>query len=372
MQFIDLKIQSQRIEERLIASFKKVLNHGSYVMGPEVFELEDKLKKFIGVDYAITTSSGTDALLMALMALGIGQGDEVITTAFSFFSTVEVIVLLGATPVFVDIDKDTYNIDANLIEAHINKNTKAILPVSLYGQCADFDVINQIAAKYQIPVIEDGAQSFGATYKDRKSLGLTTIGCTSFFPSKPLGCYGDGGAIFTNNPQLAKKLAEIRIHGQSKRYTHTSIGITGRLDTMQAAFLSEKLEIFSEEMDLRQKVASDYNNLLGKDIKKQKIMPDNKSVYAQYTIEVENRSVVQHYLQHRSIPTAIHYPVGLHEQPVIRNLFPDIGPLPKTELAAKKVLSLPMHPYLTLNEQKLICSELHNALEESSVEAELV
>lgn len=371
MQFIDLKTQSQKIEERLLASFKKVLNHGAFIMGPEVFELEDKLKKFIGVDYAITTSSGTDALLMALMSLGIGKGDEVITTAFSFFSTVEVIALLGATPVFVDIDRDTYNIDPDLIEKSITNKTKAIMPVSLYGQCADFDAINQVAAKYQIPVIEDGAQSFGALYKGKKSLGLTTLGCTSFFPSKPLGCYGDGGAIFTNDAELAKRLSKIRIHGQSQRYLHTSIGITGRLDTLQAAFLLEKLTIFEEEVELRQNVANIYNNLLG-DIKKQKIISGNQSVFAQYTIEVENREAVQNYLAKRSIPTAIHYPLGLHEQPIIKNLYPKLGRLANTEYAAKKVISLPMHPYIKLEEQKNICAHLQNAIRQKNPVIEAV
>ncbi|AHE67653.1 DegT/DnrJ/EryC1/StrS family aminotransferase [Legionella oakridgensis] len=362
MQFIDLKAQSDRIEERLLHRFKTVLNHGSYIMGPEIVELENALARFVGVKHALAVASGTDALLIALMALGIKAGDEVITTPFSFFATAEVIALLGAKPVFVDIDKETYNINVASIEAAINEKTKAIMPVSLYGQCADFDEINTIAKRYNLPVIEDAAQSFGATYKGQPSCGLTTIGCTSFFPSKPLGCYGDGGACFTNDSELAQRMNEIRTHGQSKRYYHTRLGINGRLDTIQAAILLEKLEIFPEEIQLRQKVAQQYQRLLPTAIKKPLTKSHNLSVYAQYTVEVANRDQVQQALHEKGIPTAVHYPLGLHEQPIFKELYPEKQSFPNTEAAARRVMSIPMHPYLTLEDQKQICEALQEVL----------
>ena len=364
MQFIDLKTQSDRIEEKVFARFKTIFNHGAYIMGPEIAELEQALATFVGVEHALTVSSGTDALLIALMALGIGPGDEVITTPFSFFATAEVIALLGAKPVFVDIDPDTYNIDASAIEAKITAKTKAIMPVSLYGQCADFDEINLIAKKHNLPVIEDAAQSFGATYKGRQSCGLTTIGCTSFFPSKPLGCYGDGGACFTNDAKLAARMNEIRTHGQSKRYHHTSLGINGRFDTLQAAVLLEKLEIFPEEIQLRAQVAERYQQLLPSGIKKPTIRHHNTSVFAQYTIETSQREILQEALQKKGIPTAVHYPLGLHEQPIFKALYPSEQSFPKTELAARCVVSLPMHPYLTMEEQQKICDALQEVLSE--------
>jgi len=362
MQFIDLKTQSNRIEDKIFARFKTILNHGTYIMGPEVTELEQVLAKFVGVDHALAVSSGTDALLIALMALGIGPGDEVITTPFSFFATVEVIALLGAKPVFVDIDQDTYNIDVSEIEAKITEKTKAIMPVSLYGQCADYDEINAIAKKHNIPVIEDAAQSFGATYKGRQSCGLTTIGCTSFFPSKPLGCYGDGGACFTNDAAIASRMNEIRTHGQSKRYYHTRLGINGRLDTIQAAILLEKMVIFPEEILLRQQVAARYQELLPAAVRKPIVRDFNTSVFAQYTIEMPQRDEVQQVLQERGIPTSVHYPLGLHEQPIVKELYPNQRTFPKTERAARRVISLPMHPYLKIDEQHKICESLQVAL----------
>ncbi|MDP3559211.1 MAG: DegT/DnrJ/EryC1/StrS family aminotransferase, partial [Legionellaceae bacterium] len=289
-------------------------------------------------------------------------GDEVITSPFSFFATAEVIALLGAKPVFVDINPDTYNIDANLIEAAISKKTKAIMPVSLYGQCADFDEINTLAQKYNLPVIEDAAQSFGATYKGKHSSAITTIGCTSFFPSKPLGCYGDGGACFTNDPDLAKSMHEIRVHGQSERYYHSRLGINGRFDTMQAAVLLEKLALFPEEVELRQMVADRYQQLLPKSVKKPSILAHNTSVFAQYTIEVPERALVQQELQKRGIPTAVHYPVGLHEQPIFKKLYPERQVFTYTEKAAQRVMSLPMHPYLSLEQQKVIATALSEIL----------
>lgn len=361
MQFIDLKTQANRIEDRLFDRFKAVLNHGAYILGPEVTELEDALASMVGVEHAQAVSSGTDALLIALMALDIGVGDEVITSPFSFFATAEVISLLGAKPVFVDIYPDTYNMDVSQIEAVITSKTKAIMPVSLYGQCADMDEINAIAAKHHLPVIEDAAQSFGATYKGRQSCGLTTIGCTSFFPSKPLGCYGDGGACFTNDATLATRMNEIHAHGQSRRYHHTRLGINGRLDTLQAAFLLEKMVIFAEEVRLRQEVAARYQRMLPAAIKKPMIKSHNTSVFAQYTIEVANRDDVQQALQRQGIPTAIHYPLGLHEQPIFKEMYPSSQHFPNTEKAARRVISLPMHPYLTIEDQEKICDALHHA-----------
>lgn len=355
MQFIDLKTQSKRIEAQVFERIKTVIEHGGFIMGPEIVELERQLATFVGVEHALAVSSGTDALLIALMALGIKAGDEVITTPFSFFATAEVIALLGAKPVFVDIDSVSYNLDPTLIEAAITPKTKAIMPVSLYGQCADFDAINAIAARHHLPVIEDAAQSFGATYKGRQSCGLTTIGCTSFFPSKPLGCFGDGGACFTNDAELAARMGEVRVHGQAQRYHHTSLGINGRLDTLQAAILLEKLVIFPDEVERRYEVAERYQRLLPSNIKKPTIAPHNTSVYAQYTIEVNDREALQAALHEEGIPTAVHYPSGVHEQPIFKTLYPGALRFPKTEYAARHVMSLPMHPYLTLKDQEKIC-----------------
>jgi UDP-2-acetamido-2-deoxy-ribo-hexuluronate aminotransferase len=363
VQFIDLKTQTKRIESKIYSRIKNVIDEASFIMGREVDELEEELAQFVGVKHAISISSGTDALLIALMALGVSAGDEIITTPFSFFATAEVVALLGARPVFVDIDKDTYNIDPSKIEAAITSKTKVIMPVSLYGQCADFDAINVIASRHKLPVIEDAAQSFGAGYKGKKSCALTTIGCTSFFPSKPLGCFGDGGACFTNDDGLAKSIREIRIHGQSKRYYHTSLGINGRLDTLQAAILLEKLRIFPEEIELRQEVAARYEQLLPASARKPIILPDNLSVFAQYTIEVDERDSVQQALQAEGIPTAVHYPVGLHKQPIFEKLYGKTEAYPISERAAKRVLSLPMHPYLTMEEQRKVSQEVTKILE---------
>jgi len=365
VQFIDLKTQTKRIEATLFERIKNVIEKADFIMGSDIQVLETKLAAFVGSKHALSVSSGTDALLIALMALGVSNGDEVITTPFSFFATAEVIALLGAVPVFVDIEKDTYNIDPTKIESAITTKTKAIMPVSLYGQCAEFDEINKIANRYQLPVIEDAAQSFGATYKNKKSCALTTIGCTSFFPSKPLGCFGDGGACFTNDFELAEKMKAIRVHGQSKRYYHTSLGINGRLDTIQAAILIEKMNIFPEEIQLRQEVAKRYEKLLPKHIKKTKILPHNLSVHAQYTIEVNDREELQAYLNANGVPTAVHYPLGLHKQPIFKKLFNGNLHFPHAEEAARKVLSLPMHPYLTLEDQQKIC----NTIERFSTEA---
>lgn len=351
--FIDLKSQYRALEDNIKSRINKVLEHGQYVMGPEVAELESRLAEYVGVKHCISASSGTDTLMIAMMALGIGPGDEVITSPFTFIATGEMIALIGATPVFVDIDPKTYNIDPSKIEAAITAKTKAIMPVSLYGQCADFDAINAIADKYGLPVIEDAAQSFGATYKGKKSCALSTIGSTSFFPSKPLGAYGDGGALFTNDDVLAKIMREIRTHGQEKRYYHTRIGINGRLDTIQAAILLAKMDRFDWEVQRRGELGKHYTELIKERITNVDnsvitpyIEPFNTSVYAQYTVRVKSREQVQQKLKDSGIPTAVHYPIPLHLQPTFSYLNLGPGAYPEAEAAAKEVMSLPMSPDL--------------------------
>jgi len=345
--FIDLKSQQDRIKETLDRRIAAVLEHGQYIMGPEVYELEKQLAEYTGAKHCISVANGTDALLIAMMALDIKTGDEVITTPFTFAATAEMIALIGAIPVYVDIDPRTYNIDPNLIETVITPRTKAIMPVSLYGQCADMDAINAIAAKYNLPVIEDAAQSFGATYKGRKSCNLSTIGCTSFFPSKPLGCYGDGGACFTSDDALAKKIAQLRLHGQDTRYHHIRIGMNSRLDTLQAAILLAKLEVFEAEIEMRQEVAGKYGNLLcSANVTIPYIESFNTSAYAQYSILVNERDALQQKLNQEGIPTAVHYPIPLHLQPAFANLGSVKGAVPVTESVAKQIMSVPMHPYM--------------------------
>jgi len=350
MDFVDLKTQQQRVKSRIDANIAAVLAHGRYIMGPEVAELEERLADYVGVKHAIGVASGTDALLIAMMALGIGAGDEVITTPFSFIATAETIVLLGAKPVFVDIDPKTYNLDPSLLESAITEKTKAIMPVSLYGQCADYDAINAIAGKHGLPVLEDGCQSFGATYKGNKSCNLTTIGCASFFPSKPLGCYGDGGACFTHDDELAKVMREIRVHGQDRRYHHPRIGVNGRLDTLQAAILLAKMDIFEDEVAARGRIGARYSELLAGVVQTPHIEPFNTSVYAQYTVQVENRDAVQAKLKEAGIPTAVHYPVPLNRQPALA--CPER--FEHSEYVAERVMSLPMHPYLKEADQDTI------------------
>lgn len=345
MQFIDLAAQQARIKEQIDTNIQRVLAHGQYILGPEVAELEEKLATYVGAKYCISCANGTDALQIALMAIGVGVGDEVITPGFTYIATAETVALLGARPVYVDVDAQTYNLDPSLLEAAITPRTKAIIPVSLYGQCADFDAINAIATKHNIPVIEDGAQSFGATYKGRKSCNLTTIACTSFFPSKPLGCYGDGGAIFTNNEELAIVLRQIARHGQDRRYHHIRIGVNSRLDTLQAAILLPKLALLDEEMQLRQEVAAEYNRLfaqLGVD-STPFIAEYNTSAYAQYTIRVKHRDSVAAQLKEQGIPTAVHYPIPLNKQPAVASA----AILPVGDLIAEEVISLPFHPYMS-------------------------
>lgn len=353
MQFIDLAAQQARIKDKIDANIQKVLAHGKYILGPEVGELEERLADYTGAKYCITAANGTDSLQIAQMALGVGSGDEVIVPGFSYIATAETVALLGARPVYVDIDPKTYNLDPELLEAAITQRTKAIIPVSLYGQCADFDPINAIAEKHGIPVIEDGAQSFGACYKGKKSCNLTTIGCTSFFPSKPLGCYGDGGALFTSDDELAVVLRQIARHGQDRRYHHIRVGVNSRLDTLQAAILLPKLEFFAEEIALRNQVAGRYDRLLNEaGIDTTPYQEEhNVSSWAQYTIRVENREAVQVNLKERGIPTAVHYPIPLNKQPAVAD---EGANLPVGDDAAEKVISLPMHPYLTEHDQQLV------------------
>ena len=361
IEFIDLKQQQARIKNQLDTAIQRVLAHGQYILGPEVAELEAKLASRVGVKYCITCANGTDALQIALMALGVGPGSEVITPGFSYIATAEAAALLGAKVVYVDVDPHTYNLDARELESKITPNTKVIIPVSLYGQCADFDAINAIAAKYKLPVIEDAAQSFGATYKKNKSCSLTTIACTSFFPSKPLGCYGDGGAMFTDDEALAVLLRQIARHGQDRRYHHVRVGVNSRIDTLQAAILLEKLEIFDSEVELRQSVARRYDLLLAESGIESIpfVHPDNTSVYAQYTIRVEQREKMQKQLAADGVPTVVHYPIPLNKQPAVAdfNVNLSVG-----DEVARTVLSLPMHPYLRDEDQVRIVKSIQRAL----------
>ncbi len=371
MEFIDLKAQQKQaisneinLKDQINSNIRKVLDHGKYILGPEVKEIEVLLAEYVGVKHCIAVSSGTDALFIAMLALDIKKGDEIITTPFSFMATAETISLLGAIPVFVDIDKETYNLDSSLIEAAITNKTKAIIPVSLYGQPANFQEINKIAKKYGLPVIEDGAQSFGSTHHGFKSCSLSTIGTTSFFPSKPFGGYGDSGACFTDDDELALKMREISKHGQSKRYFHTKLGINGRMDTIQAAILIAKFPLFPLEVIEREKIANKYNyKLLNggfKDIPK--VINENTSVYAQYTILVEDRNRIQNILKENGIPTSVHYPRLLSHQPALSKKFRSRD----TKIAlekSKKVLSLPMHPWLSDSDQDKIVTNLLKALD---------
>ena len=357
MQFINLVAQQDRIKNKLNANIHKVLAHGQYILGPEVHELEEKLSEYTGAKYCITCANGTDALQIAQMAFDIGPGDEVITPGFTYIATAETVAVLGAKPIYVDINPRTYNLDVEQLEAAINPRTKAIIAVSLYGQCADFDAINAIAAKYNIPVIEDAAQSFGASYKGKKSCNLTTVACTSFFPSKPLGCYGDGGAIFTNDEALATIMRQIARHGQDRRYHHIRVGVNSRLDTLQAAILLPKLEILDEEMQARQRVAETYNQLFTEAgiTTIPFIEAHNQSAWAQYTIQVNNRDEIQAKLKEQGIPTAVHYPIPLNKQPAVADTN---AILPVGDAVAERVMSLPMHPYMIIESQKQIVKSL--------------
>lgn len=360
MEFIDLKAQYQRLKQEIDAGIQRVLDHGQFILGPEVEELEEKLCAYTGAKHCITVANGTDALQIAQMALGIGPGDEVITPGFTYIATAETVALLRAKPVYVDIDPRTYNMDPALIEAAITPRSKAIIPVSLYGQCADYDVINAIAVKHGLPVIEDAAQSFGATYRGRTSCNLTTIACTSFFPSKPLGCYGDGGAIFTNDDELAKVIRQIARHGQDRRYHHVRVGVNSRLDTLQAAILIPKLSILPDEIRCRQQVAATYDRLFAEAgiTTTPFIEPHNISVWAQYTIRVKDRDTVQDALRAAGVPTAVHYPIPINKQPAVADAK---AKLQNGDAAAAHVVSVPMHPHITAEQQERVVSAVSRA-----------
>jgi len=351
IEFIDLKTQQLRIKQQLDAAIQRVFDHGQYILGPEVGLLEERLAAYTGAKHCITVANGTDALQIAQMALGVGPGDEVITPGFNYIATAESTVLLGAKPVFVDIDDESYSLDSVHLSSKITSRTGAIIPVGMFGRCADMDAINDIAGKYGIPVIEDAAQSFGATYKEKKSCNLSTMACTSFFPSKPFGCYGDGGAVFTNDDRLAHVVRQIARHGQEKRYHHVRIGVNSRLDTIQAAVLLVKLCIFDEELEMRQQVATRYHDMFAD--MEQIIRPflgiTGGSSWAQYTIRVKNRDSLQSYLRDLDIPTAVHYPIPLNKQPVFHNV--KHPGLPLGDALAESVLSLPMSAYLDVETQ---------------------
>jgi UDP-2-acetamido-2-deoxy-ribo-hexuluronate aminotransferase len=359
MDFIDLKTQYAALRENINARIQKVLDHGQYIMGPEVQELEARLTAYTGAKHCITVASGTEALLISLMALGLKPGDEVITTPFTFAATAEMIVLLGGTPVLADIEPDTCNIDARLIEAKITGRTRAIMPVSLYGQCADMSAINAVAARHGLPVIEDAAQSFGATYKGQKSCNLSTLGCTSFFPSKPLGCYGDGGAIFTNDDALAQACREIRVHGQSQRYIHSRVGVGGRMDTLQCAVVLGKLDRFEWEIEQRLSLGDRYGRLLADvpGVRTLAVRPDRDCVWSQYTVFVELRTQLQGALKAAGIPTAVHYPKPIHHQPAYASLCA-ADDCPQSAGAAAQVMSLPMSADLTHADQERVVAAL--------------
>ncbi len=357
--FIDLKTQYELYKSEINREILGVLESTQFILGPQVTKLEENLANFTGSKHVVSCSSGTDALLIALMALDIKAGDEVITTPFTFIATAEVIALVGAKAVFVDIDEETYNINPSLIEEAITEKTKAIIPVSLYGQCSNMDEINEIAKKHNLYVVEDGCQSLGATYKNRKSCNLSDIGCTSFFPSKPLGCYGDGGAIFTNDDLLAKKLRTISNHGQEERYKHKYIGINGRLDALQAAILNVKIKHFNNEIKAREEIGARYNRLLENSaVTPPKILKDRTSVFAQYSILSKNRTELISKLNQAGIPVAVHYPISLHQQEAFAPLGYKDGDFPVSEKISKEIMSLPMSPFLTKEQQDLVVNSI--------------
>lgn len=360
MEFIDLKTQYERYQTEIDSKMKAVMDHGRFIMGPEISELEEILASYVGVKHCITVSSGTHSLEIALRALNIGPGDEVITVPFSWISSAEIIPLVNATPVFVDIEPDTFLMNPDHLEAAITSKTKAIIPVSLFGQMADMDSINRIAKKYDIAVIEDAAQSFGATQNGIRSCGSSLISSTSFFPAKPLGCYGDGGALFTDDDDLAEKMRAIRTHGGIRRHYHTLVGTNGRFDTLQAAVILGKWPYFADELDARAKAGEIYNQNLSEVCSTPRTVDGNTHVYAQYTVRVnsEIRDVVVDKLKSAGIPSAIYYPTCFHEQPVFENLGYHFGDFPESEKASREVLSLPMHPFLTIEDQNRVIDQL--------------
>jgi UDP-2-acetamido-2-deoxy-ribo-hexuluronate aminotransferase len=362
MQFIDLKQQYRKYQPEIDERIRRVLDHGNFIMGSEISELEKSLSDYVGVTHAITCASGTDSLEIALRAIGIEPGDEVITVPFTWISSAESIALVGAKPIFVDIDPLDYNLDVGKLAQAISPKTRAIMPVSLFGQIPDMEAINRLAEEHKIPVLEDAAQSFGATRNGIKSCAVGTIGSTSFFPAKPLGCYGDGGALFTSDDDLAGKMRAIRTHGGVQRHHHPHLGMNGRFDTLQAAILIPKLAHFPDEVEARNRIGARYSALLKDVCETPQIRKGNTHVYAQYTIRVKNRDRLGEVLKGKGIPTAVYYPKCLHEQPVFSRLGYKWGDFPESEKASREVLSLPMHPFLTEKEQDFIVESLKDAL----------
>lgn len=362
MDFIDLKTQYKKFEPSIRDRIDRVLEHGRFIMGPEIEELEAVLAEYVGSRHAITVASGTDSLEIALRALEIGPGDEVVTVPFTWISTAEVILQVGAKPVFVDIDPLDFNIAVNRIESAITPRTKALLPVSLFGQMPDYDAINAIANKHGIPVIEDAAQSFGATRHGRKSCGVTNIASTSFYPAKPLGCYGEGGALFTNDDDLAMKMRAIRTHGGIRRHFHDLVGMNGRFDTLQAAIMLGKWPGFADEVEARNRLGARYTEKLSDVCRTPAIREGNTHVYAQYTIRIPARDTLGEKLKAKGTPTAVYYPKCLHEQPVFAPLGHRYGEFPAAEAASREVLSLPLNPYLTETEQDFVIQGVREAL----------
>ncbi len=386
MQFIDLATQQARVRDKIDARIKNVLDHGQYILGPELIEFEKNLAQYTGTSFATTCASGTDAILMALMACGIGPGDAVITTPFTFVATAEVISLAGAVPVFVDVDIETMNIDPESLEKTIEAfksgdssncalpqgyqdlTLKAVLPVDLFGLPADYDAITSIADKHDLLVIEDAAQSFGGEYKGKKACGFGVIGCTSFFPAKPLGCYGDGGAIFTNDEKILETLESIRVHGQGlvNKYENVRIGLNSRFDTLQAAIMLPKLEIFPEEFEMRQNAANKYEELLKDSVTLQKIPADCRSAWAQYSFVLKTtaqRTKTQAALKDKNIPSAVYYQIPLHLQKAYSFLDYKQGDFPASEELSQKIMSIPMHPYIKPEDQELVAETIKESLE---------
>jgi UDP-2-acetamido-2-deoxy-ribo-hexuluronate aminotransferase len=362
LDFIDLKTQYQRYKTEIHDAIDEVMTNAAFIKGPALDQFEDELRRHSGSTHAIGCSSGTDALLLGMMALGVKPGDEVLVPDFTFFATAEMVRLMGAVPVFVDIDEVTYNMDPAHIAEHIGDKTVGIMPVSLYGQCADLDAINEIASNKGLWVLEDAAQSYGATYKGRTSCTLSLVAATSFFPAKPLGCYGDGGAVFTCDDELARRIRVYLNHGQERRYYHSQIGINGRLDSLQAAILSVKLRHFDEEMAAKRQVAAWYTERLSGRVKTPRVLEHNQSVWAQYTIRVPNRESVQAKLKDKGIPTAVHYPLPLHQQPALADLGGTDKEYPVATRASAEVMSLPMHPFMTEADAETVANAVLGAL----------